>query len=178
LKSQQAAIWESLESGLPENIVLNHPDEKLPLQDLLSRVDGVITGWSSTAIQSVLSGVPVVTYDSEISGFPSDIIGSGRTKEQYFANLSELTNGGSSVEAVAARNWLVHSKIRGSIKLTGRLFSTARMQGPHWVPKLFNGVDRYFFWIWRPLETILTVRKTKDGKRLTDMILMRKPNLY
>jgi hypothetical protein len=68
--------------------------------------------------------------------------------------------------------------VRGSVQLTGRLFQKQRVSGPKWVPRILNGIDRYFYWVWRPLEAMLTVKKTEDGRRLKSMIMGSQSTLY
>jgi hypothetical protein len=125
-----------------------------------------------------LNDVPVVSYDSSLLGFPDDILYTGTTKEQYFKNLTKLTEGSLVPDKHGVKSWLVHTMARGSVQLTGRLFNRLRLEGPRWAPRVLNGIDRYFYWLWRPLETWLTVKKTPDGRRAVDMILEGRSNLY
>jgi hypothetical protein len=178
VKSEQAVLWESMERGLPDNVIIDHPDAKVPLAMLLERVDGLTTGWSSTAFQAILYDVPVVSYDKSLLGYPDDIHYTGTSKDQYFKNLAELTSGNLVPDKQGVKNWLVHTMARGSVQLTGRLFSRLRLEGPKWVPRALNGVDRYFYWFWRPLEAWLTVRRTQDGRKVVDMVLGGRSNLY
>jgi hypothetical protein len=145
---------------------------------LLERVDGLTTGWSSTAFQAILYDVPVVSYDKSLLGYPDDIHYTGTSKDQYFKNLAELTSGNLVPDKQGVKNWLVHTMARGSVQLTGRLFSRLRLEGPKWVPRALNGIDRYFYWFWRPLEAWLTVRRTQDGRKVVDMVLGGRSNLY
>ena len=178
VKSEQAELWESMERALPANVIIDHPDDKVPLATLLHHVDGLTTGWSSTAFQAILSDVPVVSYDKSILGFPEDIHFTGTSKEQYFKNLTRLTDGSLVPDKLGVKSWLVHTMARGSVQLTGRLFNRLRLEGPRWVPRALNGLDRYLYWLWRPLEAWLTVKKTQDGQRAVDMILGGQSNLY
>jgi hypothetical protein len=178
VKSEQSRVWESFESRLPGNVVINHPDEKIPVTSLFDRVEGVVTGWSTTALQAILCGVPVVTYDQTVLGFPSDIHFSGSSKSEYFSNLKKLTSKKLDGNIGAVYSWLVHSMIRGSVQLTGRLLHNSRINGPKWAPRLLNGIDRYFYWIWRPIEAWLSVKKTIEGKRIRQLIINGGSDLY
>jgi hypothetical protein len=125
-----------------------------------------------------LYDVPVVSYDKSLLGYPDDIHYTGTSKDQYFKNLAELTSGNLVPDKQGVKNWLVHTMARGSVQLTGRLFSRLRLEGPKWVPRALNGIDRYFYWFWRPLEAWLTVRRTQDGRKVVDMVLGGRSNLY
>jgi hypothetical protein len=178
VRGQQVKAWEEIFENLPENVVLNHPSEQVPLDTLLANVGALVTSWSTTALQAILREIPVVTYDSHTLSFPADTHLSSHSKNQYFENLETVTAGRSLGDRDSVLAWLTHSMVRGSVQLTGRLFHKLRVSGPKWSPRILNGIDRYFYWVWRPLEARLTVKKTEDGRRLKGMILGSQSTLY
>ena len=178
VSGQQAKAWEEIFENLPENVVLNHPREQVPLDTLLANVGALVTSWSTTALQAMLREIPVVTYDTHTLSFPADTHLSSQSKDQYFENLEAVTSGGSLGDRDSVLAWLTHSMVRGSVEVTGRLFQKLRVSGPKWSPRILNVIDRYFYWFWRPLEAMLTVKKTEDGRRLKRMIMGSKSTLY
>lgn len=181
LESRQHSIWIDLLSNLPENCIVNHPNQQIPFADICGVSGVLVTGWSSTALEALMLGVPVVTYDQALPEFPSSIHLSGSTKDEYFSNLDiALLQGESQREElkINAERWLVHSLVRGAVSLSGRLFESIRTSGPTWARKIFTGLEIYVFFIWRPLELFLTFRKSKEAPRINQIFAKRLPDLY
>ena len=181
LESRQHSIWIDLLSNLPENCALNHPNQQIPFSDICRVSDVVVTGWSSTALEALMMGVPVVTYDQALPEFPLSIHLSGSTKSEYFSNLEiALFQRESQRDAlkINAERWMVHSLVRGAVTLSGRLFESIRTSGPTWARKIFTGLEIYVFFIWRPLELFLTFRKSKESARINKIFTKRLPDLY
>jgi hypothetical protein len=97
---------ESLFNDLPSNVRINWPEEKISFYDMLPQTSLVITGWSATAIEALRFGVPVVTYDSNLPSYPSDIHFTGTTREDYHNNiLKALSFDSSKVNITNAKLW-------------------------------------------------------------------------
>ena len=177
--SEQHAKWMGLLATLPTNVVLNHPDQKVSFQEVCFVSDVVVTGWSSTAIEAMLLGKPVVTYDESLPGFPKDIHLTGRSKEEYFKNLeASLFNAPSQSHVEVANRWLTHFLVRGSIQLSGGLFANLRIKGPVVIRKILSGLDRYTPYIWRPLELWITFRQSIEVNRINRLLQDLLPNVY
>lgn len=177
--SEQAGVWEKILENLPVNVRLNHPSDQVPIGDLLRISDGFLTGWSTSALEAMDYGIPVVTYDYMMPSYPRNIHLSGNSKELYFKNLSKLLRlQKSDANRLTADKWLDFMLNKGSVKLTGRLLEPLRIRGPRWISRGFNALDIFFPYIYRPLELLVTVRKTKEGKRIEDLVLAGKDSLY
>jgi hypothetical protein len=138
-----------------------------------------VTGWSSTAIEAMLLGKPVVTYDQSLPGFPKDIHLTGNSKEEYFRNLeASILDSATRDHAELANRWLTHFLVRGSIQLTGGLFSNSRISGPVIIRKIFSALDRYAPYIWRPLELWITFRQSVEANRINRLLQDLLPNVY
>ncbi len=86
-KSDQARLLvHSLNSG-GINSVVNWPEEKISIYDLYLQSDVLLTGWSITALEASIVGVPVVTYDRNLPSYPEDMMYTGSTREEYFQNI-------------------------------------------------------------------------------------------
>jgi hypothetical protein len=177
--SEQHERWVNLLSEVPPNVIINHPEQEISFQDVCAASNVLVTGWSSTAIEAMLLNKPVVTYDRSLPGFPEDIHLTGNSRNAYFTNLeTAITIGVLSNGKEVADRWLTHFLIHGSIQLTGGILSTMRRQGPVIVRKLFSGLDRYFSYLWRPLELWSTFRKSKDAVRVNKLFTGLRANLY
>jgi hypothetical protein len=177
--SEQHAKWMSLFKTLPSNVVVNHPDQKISFQEVCRISDVLVTGWSSTAIEAMLLGKPVVTYDQRLLGFPKDIHMTGDSKDEYFKNLESSLVGENQLDhEEVANRWLAHFLVRGSVALTGGLFRQARAKGPVIFRKIFNGIDRYVPYVWRPLELCITFRRAKEANRINRILERAENNLY
>lgn len=179
IKSEQASIWEEILAELPKNVVLNHPSDLISLNDLLAVSDALITGWSSAALEAMELGIPAVTYDSGLPTYPASIHLTGKTRSQYFENLEKLKNTkkSSTIQKQADR-WHIFAFNRGSIRLTGRLFENVRLEGPKFISKALNALDIYLPYIWRPLEMMVTLRRTPEGKKIQALVKSLADSVY
>ena len=177
--SQQHAKWMGLLAALPTNVVVNHPNQQISFREVCMVSDVLVTGWSSTAIEAMLLGKPVVTYDQNLPGFPKDTHLTGDSKVEYFNNLeTSLRQSTYQDHEEVATRWLTHFLVRGSIELSGGLFSKVRTKGPVIVRKIFSGLDRFFPYIWRPLELRATFKKSNEAKRINRLLQDSENNLY
>jgi hypothetical protein len=177
--SEQHAKWTDLLRELPANVVVNHPDQQISFGEVCLVSDVLVTGWSSTAIEAMLLGKPVVTYDQSLPGFPKDIHLTGNSKEEYFRNLeASILDSATRDHAELANRWLTHFLVRGSIQLTGGLFSNSRISGPVIIRKIFSALDRYAPYIWRPLELWITFRQSVEANRINRLLQDLLPNVY
>ena len=179
VSSEQHRRWVNLLNDVPPNVIINHPEQKISFHDLCAASDVLVTGWSSTAIEAMLLNKPVVTYDRTLPGFPEDIHLTGDSRNAYFTNLeTAITFGAPSIGNEIADRWLTHHLIHGSIQLTGGIFPSIRRRGPVIVRKLFSGLERYFSYVWKPLELWSTFRKSKDAARVHALFSSLRANLY
>ena len=119
--AEQAERWSSLFVDLPANVRVDHPRDAFPLHDLLDDVSVLTTGWSATAIEAMLEGIPVVTYDLCLPSYPVGIHMSGVSVDEYFANLEQaLLLGRSPSHRQGALEWLTFNFVEGTVRTGGR----------------------------------------------------------
>jgi hypothetical protein len=119
--AEQAERWDVVLTDLPGNVLIDHPSEAFPLHDLLGEVSVLTTGWSATAIEAMLEGIPVVTYDKYLPSYPADIHLSGESADEYFANLERaLRLGRSPTHRQRALEWLTFNYVEGTVRTGGR----------------------------------------------------------
>jgi hypothetical protein len=179
VESEQYSRWVELLERHKSVVAVNHPDQGLSFRDVCQSADLVATGWSSTAIEAMMLGKGVVTYDSDLPGFPVDIHLTGKTQKEYFSNLDNHITAKASNETIAlADSWLIHKVVFGSVRLSGRAFEKSRISGPNFVRLIFSALDRYLFFVWRPLELLSTFRISQERHRIQTLLIEHKPDLY
>lgn len=178
--AEQAGIWSEMLINLPKNIYLNTPDQEISIHDLLSGAHGFVTGWSSTALEALDYGLPVVTYDEKMPAFPRDIHWTGNTKKEYFKNLEKLlTTERNDLRRQDADRWLVFNLVRGTIRLSGRILESRRLSMGRLSNLLLSAIDRYLFFLWRPLEYFTTTRtQQNEAQKLIDIITGKLDSIY
>lgn len=109
-RSEQSFMLESLLKHIPANAHVNWPAEGVSLYELLEDTDTMLTGWSVTAMEALVLGIPIVTYDANMPSYPRDIHYTGRSVEEYFANINRaLTDGWRFENAVNGFRWLAYN---------------------------------------------------------------------
>ncbi len=110
LRSEQSFMLENLLKDSPANVHVNWPSEGVSLYELLEDTDAVLTGWSVTAMEALVLGIPVVTYDANLPSYPQDIHYTGRSQAEYFANIDRaLTDGWRLENAINGFRWLAYN---------------------------------------------------------------------
>ncbi|MTD94667.1 hypothetical protein GIW81_10025 [Hyphomicrobium sp. xq] len=106
-RSEQSYMLEDLLADTPSNVHVNWPGENVSLYELLEDTDAVLTGWSVTAMEALVLGIPVVTYDARLPSYPPDIMYTGRSADEYFDNIDRALSDGWRLEnAVNGFRWL------------------------------------------------------------------------
>ncbi len=110
LRSEQSFTLEDLLNHIPTNAHVNWPNEGVSLYELLEETDAILTGWSVTAMEALVLGIPVVTYDSNLPSYPEDIHYTGRSAAEYFANIDRaLTDGWRLENSINGFRWLAYN---------------------------------------------------------------------
>ena len=180
VRSEMAKVWEDLLSELPANVKLNHPDQNISVYDLLSTVSVVSTGWSSVGLEAALQGLPVVLYDSGLPGFPAELGRSGLTPSDYFQNLTAALEEKHDKERTRQRSlfWLDLQMNLGTFKVGGRLLESQRYKFPRWLTLVFEGVDRYFYLVYRPLDLVLGRARKSETEKILPLMTGEKHSLF
>jgi len=86
---------------------INWPDQNISLYEMFDEVNVLLTGWSVTALEAAILGIPVVTYDQNLPSYPVDLMLTGRSVEEYANNISRaLQKDWSFDQIVSAYHWL------------------------------------------------------------------------
>ena len=142
--STQALKWSEILSSLPENVKVDHPEMKIPIESYFDQIDLLTTGWSSTALEALYRNIPVVTYDKFLSGFPDNIVISGISESDYFLNISLAIDKG--IDLPWKQNvvkWLAFY-FSGVVKIQGPLRDRWISDRYNLYSKLICGLERFF----------------------------------
>jgi hypothetical protein len=106
-RSEQSFMLEDLLKEEQANVHVNWPSEGISFYELLEDTDVILTGWSVTAMEALVLGIPVVTYDANLPSYPKDIQYTGHSKEEYFANIDRaIADGWCLQNSVNGFRWL------------------------------------------------------------------------
>jgi hypothetical protein len=120
VKALHSEIWERVLVDLPANVRVDKPELKFSLHDYWGHVNVVTTGWSSTGIEALSFGLPVVTYDEKISIIPKGIHFSGTSRQEYYKNLLLAAKSQDfEMNKLNALRWLSFLSEKGSVKIGG-----------------------------------------------------------
>jgi hypothetical protein len=176
--AESIEVWEALLTNLPENVRVDHPRDRYSFMDHLDEIDVLTTGWSSTAIDALWRGIPVVTYDYKLPMYPAEIHLTGNSYEEYFRNIEKaLSMGRSQALAKDAQSWFAFSNFEGAVMLGGGLFDRPIMKFVgRWV--FFRRVvNRLFPNLIKRLEVRLPVIK-KDQAKLRRLFAQKNDSLF
>lgn len=119
IRSEQSFILQELLDAPPENVHVNWPSENISFYDLLDDANVLLTGWSVTAMEALVLGIPVVTYDSNLPSYPADIHYTGRNVETYFYNIDRaLADGWRLENAINGFRWLAYNFVSCTVEVS------------------------------------------------------------
>jgi hypothetical protein len=180
--SEQAPIWEKLFQNLPRNVRIDHPDMEFSLFDYFDHITCLTTGWSSAGLEALNAGIPVIAYDKNLLGYPSDKILSGSSPEEYLRNIEiALQRDRDDTQREFVTQWLAASLFKGSILLGGGwqdLHLRFNNRFAEWACRGFNRtVNKLFKNQARNLDLMLPINR-KDEKALVSLLLSKSDSLF
>ncbi len=129
VQSEQSLMLEHLLRQAPGNVHVNWPSEGVSLYELLEDAEVILTGWSVTAMEGLVLGIPVVTYDERLPSYPRDIMYTGRSEEAYYENIKQaLIDGWQLKNVINGFRWLAFNFITCTVTVSDRFgqFELAR----------------------------------------------------
>jgi len=172
--------WESILENLPQNMAADYPEERRSISNYFDSIDLLITGWSSTAIDAMATGVPTLTYDEAVSWFPNEVVTGAKSKTEYESLiLKKLDENCHDENIEKALSWLAFRLIRGTIKIQGRIIDRLNLNNIHIIERLYNFCVRYAF---RPLSRLdsstLFTSNTNQSPCLEEIIELELNSLF
>jgi hypothetical protein len=177
MRSQQVDEWEKVLVNLPKNVRVDHPSDKIPISSYWGQAHVWITGWSSTAIEAMAHGVPVITYDYALASFPRSIHFSGSSKTEYKTNLDFLKSFQADTEQIKllARTWLGFNLDLGTLNLfPPRPDWYSKVLQSRFMSRLNTALYLGIYWIYRPvsvLKALFSGHLDKASRRTLSKIL-------
>jgi hypothetical protein len=162
----------------PSFVRIDSPEFKFSIQDHFKEIDVMLISWSSTGIDALFQGIPVVSYDQQIARFPKEIVLSGKSRLEYIENLNRsLHLGKSGIYKQKAEKWFDYSQHIGSILLPGRLVYLGIFKKSRILTSIFYRLDSK---LWKQLWWFESqILKTgNDGNRVRKMLLGKSSSLY
>jgi hypothetical protein len=155
-------MWETVLVDLPANVRVDKPELRFSLHDYWEHVNVVTTGWSSTGIEALSFGLPVVTYDQKISIIPKGIHFSGTSRQEYYKNLLLAAKSQDfEMNRLNALRWLSFLSEQGSVKIGGGVQTSTNRKSISILNRLLYLRGMNF--ISRIIDSILPV-KTRDKR--------------
>lgn len=143
--SAQALKLQGSFNGLPENVRVNWPEDEISLHDLARFVDVGLNATSTSGLELLLFGVPVVTHVSIINSYPKDLNLCATTETDYIEKIQEAINEGINVDrAYGVYQWLAFRSEVVAIDISDG-YSDERKHGRYYeMTERINKVRQYF----------------------------------
>jgi hypothetical protein len=125
--SDAARKWTELFQDLPQNVILNHPEEKISIYDLFSLIDLHLVANSSTGLESSIVGIPTLSFVGRAQCYIARQV--PKTQDEYFAAMdnalpSEFQPDFSGIRR--ACDWLLYLNTRTVLNFDSRDFWNPR----------------------------------------------------
>ena len=178
VQSEQAILWEKLLAKRPGNVIVNTPHEQIALYNILEEIDVLLTGWSATGVEALAYGVPVVTYDEGLPSYPGEIHLTGRSVQEYFANIERALNLEHDVaHAVDAFQWLAASFSLGTVRIDKGSVVERALERLKVHPKLTPGLRQALESALMHVQARRAMPHRDDAARFRKLVETRAPDL-
>ena len=169
-RSEQSYLLEKTLKRVPKNVKVNWPTENVSLYQILESADVLLTGWSVTALEALILGIPVVAYDSKLPSYPKDIYYSGRSIDKYFQNIKTAIKDGWDYKNVKnGFRWLSFNFNHCTIKVS-KDFGSFERKNLTLIEKLFLRIKNKFIFIRHFIDLKKWKYALKDSKIISRMI--------
>lgn len=150
--SEQSLLLEEVLGQVAPNVHVNWPSEGISLYQILEDADLVVTGWSVTAMEALILGLPIVTYDALLPSYPKDIIFTGRSRDEYFANIDKALLAGWSFENVInGFRWLAYNFVDCTISVSNK-YGQHELSSRNQLERVVTGVKLRVPMLGKPLD--------------------------
>jgi hypothetical protein len=106
--SLQARKLRGYFDDLPKNVLVNWPEDEISLHDIFKITDVGLNATSTSGLEMLLFGIPVVIYDrAQLFAYPSELNYCGESQGDYFEKIELALSGSCSItHAIRAYRWL------------------------------------------------------------------------
>lgn len=160
-EAQHVSDLQAVLRDKPDNVVVDDPKVALPLWAYFAEIQVLITGWSGSALEAIYNQVPVLTYDEKLLPYPTSLVTTGLTLEDYQNNLGAIMQ--SDRNSYSSRkeemfSWLNHSFSHEIVRIHGRFFEFFRIRSTYF-NKMLSAYERFMPKTYRYLDTFSLRRK-------------------
>ena len=172
--------WQMILERLPSNVTADFPEDKRSIANYYDSINLLITGWSSTALDAMVKGVPTLTYVQTISWFPYKLVTRAKSLSDYDYQVKRKINENVKEQMNAkALSWLSLRLIKGTVKVPGRIIDQLKLNNILFFEKLYNFGVRYVFNLVSQLDTNILSRSDKSfDHRFESLLEARETSLF
>ncbi len=158
--SKQAKKIQDEFTNLPNNCFLNLPSDEISLHDLIKITDVGLNSTSTSGLELLLFGIPVVIYDAnQLSAYPADLNLHAKSIEDYIEKINEaLTSGLSIIHIIQAYKWIAFMSNVASIDISSNYVGYDAVYKKSWIGSIIH-----LFYQRKNLQRGLYL---KEGKRI------------
>jgi hypothetical protein len=168
--SPRGVLWEQILRNLPKNVHIDHPKLNFALHDHFKEIDVLTTGWSTTGLEALSEGIPVVTYDKNLVKYPVSIHFSGESEKEYFENLILSLKLDKSFEVrQKAIFYQIFHTIRGSIYLRGQIKYIPSVENKTLIRKTLSLLEKIAPEFSKKIDTKIPTPRKERGRLITMM---------
>jgi len=139
--SEQATILKKRLQSLPSNIVVNWPDDNISLHDLVKITDVGLNATSTSGLELLLFGIPVVIFDQyQLFSYPKEFNYIAESVADYWHKVDAAIADGLSVKRIVdAFRWISFKSEVVGIDISDGYFLSSSF-----LSKLVRRLRRYF----------------------------------
>ncbi len=108
-------------SKLPPNVIVNHPDQKISIHDIMPLIKLHLTSWSSVGLESAIIGIPTISVTQNLSLYSNYYVTlCPESFEEYNALISKYLEAPiirSFENFTKARDWLLYDFIQTTFEM-------------------------------------------------------------
>jgi hypothetical protein len=139
--SSQAKILRKALADSPKNMVINWPEDRISLHDLLKVADVGLNATSTTGIEFLLFGIPVVIYDrAQLFSYPREFNYIADNKDEYLGKIENALNDGLNYKHIInAFRWISYRSDVVAIDISSNYSSHL-----NFISKIISQISRTF----------------------------------
>lgn len=171
VKSEHATMLQAELSHLPENAVVNWPEDRVSLYDLADVADVFLNAWSAAGKEMSLLGLPVVAYAGDLLAYPADLNYVASSEADYFEKIALALQEGWSIERLRmAYRWCALEYERATFDIAASFPQKAKtVPLRDWFYKFLRRINYHFP---QHFDCLLKARVLKDRQAINDTFVL------
>lgn len=162
---------------LPENFRVDYPENQISMDQYYKEVSALTVSWSSVALEALYRNIPVVSYDRDLVMIPSEIHLTGKSRKEYWENLSSITLNKKIDYKELVSQWFAFSNFIGSVDCRNGFIQSKIASSVPILKSLYYRIERFFPNAAYNLDSLFRV-KAIEIKKIDDLLLGNRENLF